>query len=111
MTDWCYLHSPCYFGLKNNVSTRLLQTTLNRFPPDTPDFVGHEVLLDYIQGTAVKTKVHSLTKYNTEVKSLRKIGRKWLLEAVILGVEPSGTMQREQTFEVKLDTCMGSLSF
>ncbi|KAF2684720.1 dimethylaniline monooxygenase [Lentithecium fluviatile CBS 122367] len=75
---------PCYIGLKNNVPTRLLETTLNPFPPKTPDFVSHSVLKEYIQDTAMKMGVHEITRYDTEVKNLSKNGHDWVLEAVTL---------------------------
>ncbi|KAF2740453.1 putative dimethylaniline monooxygenase [Polyplosphaeria fusca] len=71
---------PCYFGLKNNVSTRLLETTLSRFPVNTPDFVTHAVLGKYIQDTAAEIGVNALTRYNTEVKRISKMDRKWVVE-------------------------------
>lgn len=44
----------------NNVPTRLLETTLNPFPPGTLDNVSHSVLKEYIQDTALKTGVYVL---------------------------------------------------
>ncbi|KAF2474659.1 dimethylaniline monooxygenase [Lindgomyces ingoldianus] len=86
---------PCYFGLKNNVATRLLETTLSPFPSGTPDFVSHQVLKKYIQDTAVKAAVHDVTFYNTNVENVRKSGSKWNLEAVTLTPGPLGRPTRE----------------
>ncbi|KAF2015865.1 pantothenate transporter [Aaosphaeria arxii CBS 175.79] len=83
---------PCYVGLKNNVETRLLQTTLNPFPVGTPDFVTHNVLLDYIQDTALVSGVHDITKYGTEVQHLRKEGDEWLLTATTLQANHTGSL-------------------
>jgi ACS family pantothenate transporter-like MFS transporter len=66
------------------VPTRLLETTLNAFPPGTPDFVSHSVLGAYIQDTAVKTGIHQVTQYDTEVKKLSKRRNEWILEAATL---------------------------
>ena len=77
------------------MGTRLLETTLNPFPPETPDFVSHNVLKDYIQDTATKTGVDKLTRFNTEVKSLSKSGSKWTVEAVTLSTKASGNVSRQ----------------
>ncbi|KAF2125458.1 dimethylaniline monooxygenase [Dothidotthia symphoricarpi CBS 119687] len=86
---------PCYSGLKNNVGTRLLETTLNRFPTDTPDFVTHDVLEEYIQDTAVRAGVHDVTKYDTEVRNVTKNEREWVVETSTLRIDPSGGIFQE----------------
>ncbi|KAJ4293517.1 hypothetical protein N0V90_008800 [Kalmusia sp. IMI 367209] len=85
---------PCYVGLKNNVGTRLLTTTLNPFPAGTEDYVSHSVLRDYIQDTAVKTGVHDITRYDTEVKHLFKVGSQWVVETVTFRRQPNGNVAR-----------------
>lgn len=79
------------------MGTRLLETTLNPFPPGTPDFVSHDVLKDYIQDTASKTGVDKLTHYNTGAKKLSKSGNKWILEATTLYAKTSGNVLRQST--------------
>ncbi|KZM28708.1 uncharacterized protein EKO05_0009918 [Ascochyta rabiei] len=86
---------PCYIGLQNNVSTRLLETTLNRFPPGTEDFVPHSVLKDYIQDTALTTSVDAVTRYNTEVQNVSKEGKKWTVRTSTLQIRDNGTQSRE----------------
>ncbi|KAH3959815.1 hypothetical protein HBH98_103770 [Parastagonospora nodorum] len=81
---------PCYIGLKNNVSTRLLETTLNRFPAGTEDFVSHGVLKDYIQNTAIVAGVHESTIYNTEVKKVSKSGNLWTVDTTTLAINKEG---------------------
>lgn len=91
-------YSPCYVGLKNNVSTRLLETTLNRFPAGTGDFVSHDVLKDYIQTTAIVAGVHESTLYNTEVHKVSKSGDLWTVGTTTLNVDDSGvTTQTSDT--------------
>jgi ACS family pantothenate transporter-like MFS transporter len=85
---------PCYIGLKNNVSTRLLETTLNRFPAGTEDFVSHKVLGDYIQETAAKTSVDEITQYDTEVRKVTKTGEKWIVETTTLHTDESGKLSK-----------------
>ncbi|KAF1935497.1 FAD/NAD(P)-binding domain-containing protein [Clathrospora elynae] len=86
---------PCYVGLKNNVGTRLLETTLNPFPTGTEDFVSHAVLKDYIQETAVKTGIHSIIQYDTEVKNISKRAGKWIVETTTLGSDGTGKPLRK----------------
>ncbi|KAI8933089.1 hypothetical protein NX059_009732 [Plenodomus lindquistii] len=85
---------PCYVGLKNNVGTRMLQTTLNEFPKGTEDIVTHDVLKDYIQDTAIRAGVHSDTRYNTEVKRVVKNANKWHVETITLESDKSGRTVR-----------------
>jgi hypothetical protein len=89
-----YMCSPCYVGLKNNVSTRLLETTLDRFPVGTDEFVSHNVLKDYIQSTAIASGVHELTRYNTEVKTVLKQDKSWIVEAATLHIDDVGVTTR-----------------
>ncbi|KAF9691130.1 hypothetical protein EKO04_010597 [Ascochyta lentis] len=88
---------PCYIGLKNNVPTRLLETTLNKFPPGTEDFVSHSVLKDYIQDTAITTHVDAITKYNTEVQNVSKEGEKWNVRTSTLHTGDDGTLSLEKS--------------
>ncbi|USP82723.1 hypothetical protein yc1106_09997 [Curvularia clavata] len=81
---------PCYVGLKNNVSTRLLETTLNQFPAGTEDYVTHKALADYIKSTSVLTGVHEITKYDTNVKNVSKKGNTWSVDTVILQTHATG---------------------
>lgn len=93
---------PCYIGLKNNVATRLLETTLNTFPPGTEDFVSHSVLKDYIQDTAAKTAVDAVTQYNTDVQNVTKVGSKWTVQTSTLKSHDNGTGTFESSTSVRL---------
>ncbi|KAL6161301.1 hypothetical protein ACJBU6_00421 [Exserohilum turcicum] len=84
---------PCYVGLRNNVSTRLLQTTLNQFPAGTEDYVTHKVLADYIQDTAISTGVHEVTQYDTNVESVSKKGESWSVETTTFQTDATGTVR------------------
>ncbi|KAF2025488.1 dimethylaniline monooxygenase [Setomelanomma holmii] len=88
---------PCYVGLKNNVSTRLLETTLNQFPKGTEDFVTHDVLKDYIQNTARITGIDKITRYNSEVRTVSKSESSWLLETSTLETTASGARTHHNT--------------
>jgi hypothetical protein len=54
-----------------------MKTTLNDWPPGTPDYVNHHVLKDYIQETSKKNGVDSLTIYGARVTDLRKGATDW----------------------------------
>ncbi|KAJ4377607.1 hypothetical protein N0V83_000434 [Neocucurbitaria cava] len=86
---------PCYIGLKNNVGTRLLETTLNQFPAGTEDFVTHDVLKDYIQDTAAITGVHEITQYETEVKHVSRKGGNWIVETATLHSDEAGRIMQK----------------
>lgn len=92
---------PCYVGLRNNVATRLLETTLNQFPPGTEDFVSHSVLKDYIQDTAAKTAVDAVTQYDTEVQSVAKRGEKWSVQTATFRTRADGTESLEPSTSVR----------
>ncbi|KAF1967408.1 dimethylaniline monooxygenase [Bimuria novae-zelandiae CBS 107.79] len=94
---------PCYVGLKNNISTSLLTTTLNPFPAGTEQYVSHAVLKDYIQDTAVKTGVHNITRYDTEVKHVSKVDDQWEVQSVTLELRPNGQVERRPEIS-KYDT-------
>lgn len=94
------LRRPCYVGLKNNVGTRLLATTLNPFPAGTEDYVSHSVLKDYIQETAIKTGVERIIHYDTDVKNLSKANGKWKVETVTLERQPMGNLERKSSTSV-----------
>lgn len=85
---------PCYVGLRNNVSTPLLRTTLNAWPEGTPDFVDHSVIKDYIQNTSKKTGVDSVTRWGVRVVDLQKEGAAWkVIWLVIHGHTGNGDVE------------------
>jgi hypothetical protein len=84
------------------VSTRLLETTLNRFPAGTEDFVSHQVLGDYIRDTAAKTRVDEITQYDTEVRKVTKTGGKWTVEITTLHTDDNGEISKTQKAPVSL---------
>lgn len=98
----CCQHSPCYVSLKNNVFTRLLETSLNKFPDGTPDIVSHSVLQAYIQDTAEKSGAHNNTKYNTDVRNVRKSDGEWLVETVTINTDSLGLAFEESKIWVRI---------
>ncbi|KAJ5894837.1 hypothetical protein N7495_006528 [Penicillium taxi] len=79
---------PCYEGLTNNVSTPLLKTTLNSWPKDTPPYVTHDVLLNYIQDTSKTAGVDAATIYGALVTKVYKEGSEWHVTWTTLHEDP-----------------------
>lgn len=70
---------PCYAGLRNNVPTSLMRSTLMDWPEGTEEIVGQGLLEKYIQDLAVFTGAHDRILYDTSVESVSKNadGKKW----------------------------------
>ena len=63
---------PCYVGLRNNVPTSLMRSTLLDWPEGTEDFVSQDHLERYIQRLAEHTGAQEKTLYDTSVESVYK---------------------------------------
>ncbi|TIA31173.1 dimethylaniline monooxygenase, partial [Aureobasidium pullulans] len=72
---------PCYIGLHNNVSTPEMKLRTHDWPPQTPDFVTHDVLATYIQDTAAANDVLSNISFRTRVDKAEKKGSKWEVQS------------------------------
>lgn len=96
------LYSPCYVGLKNNVSTPLLRTTLNSWPEGTPDFVDHGVIKEYIQDTSIKTGVHNVTRWGARVLDIQKEHAQWKVTWSVLRGNAETDIIEEQLSEVSV---------
>ncbi|PKX90521.1 monooxygenase [Aspergillus novofumigatus IBT 16806] len=68
---------PCYKNLTTNVSTPLMRTKLRPWPENTPDFVNHRVVNQYIRDIAQSTGVDERAIYSAQVKRIYKSGTKW----------------------------------
>jgi MFS transporter, ACS family, pantothenate transporter len=75
---------PCYAGLMNNVSTRLMKTTLLPWPQDIGDFVNQQYLEEYIQDISRTTGVHNITQYRTRVENVQKVEDSWQVHTISL---------------------------
>ena len=87
---------PCYEGLSNNVSTRLMKLRINSWPDGTADFVNHRVLNEYIQDTSHKLGVHSRTVYDTRVEKVVKRGQAWKVQTTTLIKDQSASYRAER---------------
>ncbi|KAE8316432.1 cytochrome P450 [Aspergillus transmontanensis] len=68
---------PCYKNLTTNVSTPLMRIKLRTWPENTPDFVHHSVVNEYIRDIALSTGVDERTIYGARVEHVYKNGGKW----------------------------------
>lgn len=63
---------PCYAGLRNNVPTSLMRSTLLSWPEGTPEFVSQVDIEHYVQELARTTGTHDNIRYATSVESVAK---------------------------------------
>ncbi|KAK7928155.1 hypothetical protein PG985_005153 [Apiospora marii] len=63
---------PCYVGLRNNVPTSLMRSTLLEWPEGSEDFVSQDHLERYIQRLAEHTGAQEKTLYDTNVEFVHK---------------------------------------
>jgi len=90
---------PCYAGLMNNVSTRLMRTSLAAWPPGTEDFVSQQVLEEYIQAISKAHGVSAITQYNTRVEEVRKRGASWDVRTTTLEKTAAGSRLIERRWK------------
>ncbi|KAI6375100.1 hypothetical protein MCOR25_002994 [Pyricularia grisea] len=69
---------PCYAGLKNNVPTTLMRSTIVDWPAGTPEFVTHREVEAYIGSIVDEAGIEPLIEFNTAVLHVCKMpGGKW----------------------------------
>lgn len=92
---------PCYAGLKNNVSTRLMRTSLLAWPEGTPDFVTQKTVEEYVQTIADVHGVSAIAQYNTRVEEVRKRDTEgqWLVRTTTLQKSPPAPFGGPQMVE------------
>lgn len=92
---------PSYAGLRNNVSTRLMKTSLQDWPEGTEDYVTQKVLEEYIQALSNDHGVTAITQYHTRVEEVRKQGSEWVLRTTTLQKSSAGAhlVERRWTFD------------
>lgn len=92
---------PSYAGLRNNVSTRLMKTSLQDWPEGTEDYVTQKVLEEYIQAFSNNHGVTAITQYHTRVEEVRKQGAEWVLRTTTLQKSSAGAhlVERRWTFD------------
>lgn len=77
---------PAYAGLRNNVPTSLLYSSLGPWPTGTEDITGHANIQDYLQGLSKQHGVDDATIFNTRVEDARKSpnGSHWIIRTITL---------------------------
>ncbi|KAK3990140.1 putative monooxygenase [Cladorrhinum sp. PSN332] len=84
---------PCYAGLRNNVPTTLMVSSLLPWPSTAKEFVGQSTVETYIQDLAREHGVNAATLFHTRVDEAGKTpdGSKWEIRSVTLEKSDSGT--------------------
>ncbi|KAF7563922.1 hypothetical protein G7046_g185 [Stylonectria norvegica] len=77
---------PCYAGLKNNVPTTLLYSSLGPWPQGTEAITGHINIERYLQGLSAQNGVDDITQFHTRVEHAEKSqdGTSWTLRTISL---------------------------
>ncbi|KAH6841185.1 hypothetical protein B0I37DRAFT_408827 [Chaetomium sp. MPI-CAGE-AT-0009] len=89
---------PCYAGLKNNVPTHLMASSLGPWPEGIEPFVSQRHLEEYVQTLAKDQGVDEVTSFHTRVDDVRKTddGTKWELRLVALAKGDMGPLLTER---------------
>ena len=95
---------PCYRGLRNNIPTTLMVSSLAPWPIDTPECIGQKGLEEYIQILSREHGVADVTAYNTRVDEVRKSSKRacWIIRTVSLqqaGQKRGTQLIRERLWE------------
>lgn len=77
---------PAYKGLRNNVPTSLLYSSLGPWPQGTEDITGHVQIQSYLQGLSTQHGVDDVTVFHTRVEDAKKSedGSHWNLRTITL---------------------------
>ncbi|KAF4449038.1 hypothetical protein F53441_7688 [Fusarium austroafricanum] len=94
---------PAYFGLRNNVPTSLLYSSLSPWPNGTEDITGHATIQSYLQGLSKQFGVDDATVFHTRVEQAYKSedGSHWSLRTLTLlkGDGQPRLIERNWTFD------------
>ncbi|KAI0391525.1 FAD/NAD(P)-binding domain-containing protein [Xylariaceae sp. FL0594] len=90
---------PCYAGLKNNVPTSLMKSSLLAWPEGTEEFITQDRIVRYLEDIARSHHVTRNIRFRTRVESVRKPtgGTRW-------HVRTSTLRLGDDTFSVSRDT-------
>jgi cation diffusion facilitator CzcD-associated flavoprotein CzcO len=93
--------SACYYGLKNNIPTSLMNTSLGSYPAGTEEVVGRSVIHEYIKNVFRSTDVDKATLFNTRVEGVSKhIGDgAWIIRTLSLQKSGESVRHVEQHWE------------
>ncbi|KAI1801008.1 FAD/NAD(P)-binding domain-containing protein [Daldinia bambusicola] len=92
--------NPCYAGLKNNIPTPVMRSSLLRWPEGSEDFVDQKVVNTYINDIARIHKVNNHVHFHTRVESVSKPegDGKWTVKTSTLKRTDSGHALTKKTW-------------
>lgn len=82
---------PCYAGLKNNVPTSLMKSSLLAWPEGTEEFIGQDRMVQYLEDIARLHHVTENIQFHTRVEDVRKPAgsTRWSVKTSTLRVKES----------------------
>jgi cation diffusion facilitator CzcD-associated flavoprotein CzcO len=83
------------------VPTPLLQLKGLPWKPETPNFVNHTIILEYIQSVATKRDLEKEVLYNTRVERVWKERGKWQVQSTTLTETEVEGLRKTQTVRVR----------
>ncbi|KAF2963648.1 hypothetical protein GQX73_g9922 [Xylaria multiplex] len=94
---------PCYAGLKNNVPTSLMKSSLLPWPEGTEEFVDQGRIVQYLQDIARLHHVTENVQFHTRVESVKKVAGsvQWSIKTSTLRVEGNkfSVLRRSEDFD------------
>ncbi|KAI0526324.1 hypothetical protein F5B22DRAFT_153270 [Xylaria bambusicola] len=78
---------PCYAGLKNNVPTSLMKSSLLPWVEGTEEFIDQGRIVHYLQDIARLYHVTENVQFHTRVESVTKPADKWIVRTSTLRLE------------------------
>ncbi|KAI1100162.1 FAD/NAD(P)-binding domain-containing protein [Jackrogersella minutella] len=93
--------NPCYAGLRNNIPTPIMRSSLLRWPEGSEDFVDQKVVHQYIQDIARLYNVNDKISSHTRVESVSKPEGedKWTVVTSTFGRTESGHTLTKKTWK------------
>ncbi|KAI1138653.1 FAD/NAD(P)-binding domain-containing protein [Hypoxylon sp. FL0543] len=91
----------CYAGLKNNIPTPIMRSSLLRWPEGSGDFVDQRVVHQYIQDIARIHNVYDKIVFHTRVESVSKAegDAKWTVQTSTFARTDSGHTLTKKTWK------------
>ncbi|KAH8163563.1 hypothetical protein CIB48_g4691 [Xylaria polymorpha] len=94
---------PCYAGLKNNVPTSLMKSSLLPWPEGTEEFIDQGRIVRYLQDIARLHHVTEHVQFHTRVESVTKPAgdAQWTVKTSTLRVEDNtfSVLKRSESFD------------
>ncbi|KAI1478008.1 FAD/NAD(P)-binding domain-containing protein [Daldinia eschscholtzii] len=93
--------NPCYAGLKNNIPTPVMRSSLLRWPEGSEDFVDQKVVNTYINDIARIHEVNDHVQFHTRVENVSKPegDSKWTVKTSTFTRTDSGHTLTKKTWK------------